>query len=452
MKYDAASGSCIAELDRTQKSCCNGAVSVGNPILPGTGGKRQLETDYVGSGEFPLTFQRIYSSGSSRGPEWTHTFDRFIAYGKGTAGQLAQVATLRRPEGDFAFTKTGTGAWTPDQDVNFRFSGSSVTTEDGGYTETYNSSNQITSVIQRFGSTIYSMVYSTATTPPAVAPKAGLLLSVSDPFGRSLQFSYDSAGRMAAMADPGGGIHQYAYDPAGNLVSVTYPDGAVRQYVYNEPTLTSGADLPKALTGIIDENGVRYASFGYYADGRAKSTEYAGGAQRYEVTYASAPTFSSVMEYNASGVPLRIVRSHTAPSGTVVTDALGAQRTYGFVSAAGAVRATGSNLPCTGVCTAVPVSQSYDANGNRSSETDFNGVTTNYVFDLARNLETSRTEAVGTAQQRTISRTLDTYLRLPTQIVEPGRTTTYSYNSQGLINSRTVTDTTVSPNVARTWS
>ena len=47
----------------------------------------------------------------------------------------------------------------------------------------------------------------------------------------------------------------------------------------------------------------------------------------------------------------------------------------------------------------------YDANGNIASKTDFNGNRTTYSYDLTRNLETSRTEASGTALARTINTT-----------------------------------------------
>ena len=65
---------------------------------------------------------------------------------------------------------------------------------------------------------------------------------------------------------PDGGIYAYAYDANNNLISVTHPDGGVRQYVYGN------ASFPNALTGIIDENGKRYASWTYDAQGRAISS------------------------------------------------------------------------------------------------------------------------------------------------------------------------------------
>jgi len=36
---------------------------------------------------------------------------------------------------------------------------------------------------------------------------------------------------------------------------VSAPDGATRRYLYNEPAHTAGANLPGALTNLVDEHG-----------------------------------------------------------------------------------------------------------------------------------------------------------------------------------------------------
>jgi len=58
----------------------------------------------------------------------------------------------------------------------------------------------------------HSLQYSTTTTPAAVAPLPGLLISVSDSFGRSLQLTYDTAGRLATMTSSVGHLYQYTLD------------------------------------------------------------------------------------------------------------------------------------------------------------------------------------------------------------------------------------------------
>jgi RHS repeat-associated protein len=80
------------------------------------------------------------------------------------------------------------------------------------------------------------------------------------------------------------------------------------------------------------------------------------------------------------------------------------------------------------------------------------GNVTNHVYDLTRNLETSRTEAYGTAQARTITTVWDANWRQPDLITEPNRTTAFTYNSLGGVLTKTITDTTVTPNVTRIWT
>jgi YD repeat-containing protein len=64
-------------------------------------------------------------------------------------------------------------------------------------------------------------------------------------------------------------------------------------------------------------------------------------------------------------------------------------------------------------------SRNYDANGNPASYTNRRGMVTSYTYDSVRNLETSRTEAYGTALARTITTTWHATYRQPATITEP---------------------------------
>ena len=78
-------------------------------------------------------------------------------------------------------------------------------------------------------------------------------------------------------------MYKYSYDSYHRLVRVEYPDGTTRQYHYEN------ADFYYALTGITDENGVRYATFAYDSQGRAISTEHAdvgsGAQEKFQIDY-----------------------------------------------------------------------------------------------------------------------------------------------------------------------
>lgn len=88
----------------------------------------------------------------------------------------------------------------------------------------------------------------------------------------------------------------------------------------------------------------------------------------------------------------------------------------------------------------------YDANGNVASKTDFNGNITNYTYDLARNLEINRTEAVGKPEQRTTTTQWHAEFRLPVQIDVFDRNntrrkrTTFNYDTQGRVLAQTEID------------
>jgi RHS repeat-associated protein len=221
--------------------------------------------------------------------------------------------------------------------------------------EDYDATGKLLSITDRTGR-IQTVHYDTT----------GNLSSVSDDFGHSLTFTHDASNRIATMTDPAGGIYAYAYDSAGNLSTVTYPDGHGKAYHYEDP------DLPHALTGITDENGQRYATYDYDAQGRAILSEHANGAGRVELAY------------NADG-------------GTTVTDALGTARTHGFETVLGVVKAAGISQPGGAGCSAASSAVSHDANGNVASRDDFNGHRTRYWHDLARNLETTRVEGLTVA-------------------------------------------------------
>ena len=467
MVYRPGNPLCLAVIDQTQKPSCplctvgnssGDDPSVGNPIFPALGNKRQEETDYIGSGPFPLMFRRIYNSASQfgqsqLGQSWKFSYAQSITYLPKYLG-AGPIATLNRQEGSYSFMWVGS-AWVGDADVNYKLAGGyghfSVTTPDGREIESYDANNNLSQVTTASGTLKYSLTYSTASTPSSVAPAAGLLIQVSDAFGHALTLTYDSLSRLATMTDPNGGLYQYGYDANDNLTSVTYPDGKSRQYVYDESSLTSGADLPNALTGIVDENSSRYANFGYSATGLATLTEHAGGADHYLVNYGTGPTIIYTIVYTGNYAAYSL-KAYQPPSGVTVTDGLGTTRNYGFTAAVGSIKATGIDQPCNASCTPMPQSQSFDANGNVTSKTDFNGNVTNYTYDLARNLEISRIEAAGTPRARTIATTWKTTFGLPATVTESNRATAFTYDSMGDVLTKTITDTTAAPNVSRAWT
>jgi YD repeat-containing protein len=416
-----------------------------NPIHAGTGNKYWSDTDFAGANG--LEFRRDYNSQntgvlSTLGAGWQHSYARFIT----PVNSTTDMVMMARPNGAaYAFTANGNSYVSQDADITDKLS--RLTDSAGTFTgwkyqvaaddsvETYNVDGKLLTITSRAALT-QTLLYSDGTTPKNIAPKAGLLIRVTDAFSRQLNFTYDSSSRVVSMTNAAGEVTLYSYDDSNNLVSIGYPDNKTKTYRYNEASYTNGASLPNALTGIVDENGIRYASYTYNAQGKAYLENHAGGVDQYQLTY------------NANS--------------TVITDPLGTARTYNYQTILGVDKPTGQSQPGGAGCGAASNAVTYDANGNVASRTDFNGVKTTYQYDLTRNIETSRTEAFGTPQARTITTQWHATYRLPLKIAEPRRRTTLTYDVSGNLLTKTLqatTDTTGASGftatvtgTARTWT
>jgi YD repeat-containing protein len=435
--------------NKNQGPQCN--VSTKRPIHTSTGNKYWSDTDHRSASAGHLHFSHYYNSQntaavSTLGTAWRHNYDSSIKANLTINGTSAVL--MARANGlAYAFTANGTTYTSQDADVTDKLTGLTDTsgTQTGyQYTvaadnsiETYNATGKLISIQDRAGM-MQTLAYSDDTTPVVVAPKTGLLIRVTDAFGRQLNFTYDASSRIATLTDPAGGQYQYGYDANNNLASVTYPDTKVKGYLYNEPAYTGGNNLPNALTGMADENGVRYASYYYDAQGRAYKENQAGGVNQYQIGFSSDGSNSSI------------------------TDPLGTTRTTSFTTILGVIKATGQSQPGGSGCGPASSGVTYDANGNVASRTDFNGTITQYTYDLTRNMETSRIEGLGTPQARTITTQWHATYRLPVATAEPLRKTTFNYDASGNLLTKTIQATNDATGaqgasapavgVARTWT
>ncbi len=232
--------------------------------------------------------------------------------------------------------------------------------------------------------------------------------TITDQFGHQMVIDYDEQQRPSKLTDPVGLTHIYAYDAANNLKSITYPDNTVKTFLFEDTR------FPHAITGMIDENGKRFITYKYDQLGRAFD-EYLAGNVEHESIVFSTDGISS---------------THT--------DALGTQRVLSFSNALGVHKLVARTQ--AGTAGLAPATENIvrDGNGNIISHKDFNGNTTTYTYDLARNLETSRIEGAGTPQARTVSTSWHTSLRVPLKIAEPMRVTTFSYDASGNVLSKSI--------------
>ena len=444
---------CVKYVQEDEPTCKD--PRFGNPLLPGLGIKYQAEVDYRFLNG-PFSFARIYRS--DRGWVDSATSLRLIDYSGAGAdlssctagiyerkvnptGPLVRVSycfpligvsvteyDLQTNDGRLIRFAGSVGSPSPKADVNARLRQRLV----NGLTEwvAVDDSNRLTIFggdglpKQTFEADGRSVAYSFA---DGTAPGTKVLSSVTEWSGRKVSFGYDGARRVTSMTTPAGSIFAYAYDGAtsnclatgvcSNLTSVTYPGGATRQFHYNEPQFTASTNVPRLLTGVTDEVGNRFATFSYDTTSRAVGTQYAGGVNLYSMS------------------------SNTGWAR--VTDPLGSVLTMSFTSTPTGQRMTYQSQPGGAGCGPSSAALSYDANGNVSSRTDFNGSKVCYATDLSRNLETRRVEGVAAGADcatalsspptgaRVISTQWHPDWRLETRSAEPNKLTTITYNGQG---------------------
>jgi RHS repeat-associated protein len=391
------------------------ANAVADPITVATGNMFLSAQDYATAGQNPLSFTRSYNSSqvtanpgtlaTSLGTNWRSTYDRYLNIVSAT------TVTVERADGQVvAFTLSGS-TWATDADVDMTLTqaGATWTLKDHiDNTETYTvtgSKGLLQSIAARNGYT-QTLNYT-----------GSQLTSVSDSYtGRSLGFTYYTSGLLETLTTPDGLVLTYSYTPAtgGNqLTSVSYNTSPVTNITYQY----TDASFPFALTGVVDEKGQQYQTWGYDAYGNANSSQRGSGADLTTLTYNADGTVTST---NAFGVADRYIFEPDHNSRKLIEISRAATSTT-----AAAIRYFG-----------------YDPNGYFNGSTDWNGNQTALVNNAQGN-PTTITYAVGNSLQYSVTISYDpTFTHLPHQIIAPGLTSTFVYDASGNPKNRTDLDTT----------
>jgi YD repeat-containing protein len=234
---------------------------------------------------------------------------------------------------------------------------------------------------------------------------SGLLSRVKDATGRELVFSY-TGNQISSVTVDGNKTTSYTYNSLGLITTVTRPDNTTRIYHYED------SRFPAALTGITDERGKRYATWTYDAQGRAISSEHAGGAEK------------TLLSFNADG-------------STTVTNALNKQTIYRFDDIAGARRVVKVVGQPTANCAGANQDYTYTSEGWIASKTDWKGIKTTYQYN-SLGQEISRTEAFGTPEARITTTEWHPTFYLKTKVTEPGKETIFTYDANGRLLNQNV--------------
>ena len=434
LRQHGSPGSCPINQSNTSNPL---NIAAGNPINVGTGNKFERVIDYTSGGPDPLEFVRSYNSRSPRGRSlgytWIHNFERLIThYDTGRPNQRQLIVTMADGRTLAFLGNTVTNAWTATHvDVPVRVVGRTSTFGD---IDLIDENDTVESYV---GFQLSSIRYRNGYTQTITTLPAGDRV-VSDNRGRSLTISFIE-GRVSTVAIPDGKTIQYQYDNPYLANATTLASQRLKRVVYpdddtdpnNDPGVVyhyEDSRFPFALTGVTDERNIRFATWTYDDQYRATQSEHAGGADRTTIAY------------------------NDVDNSRTVTNALGKQAIYRFQSIQGVRRLIQIDGQASANCSAASAQIAYNANGFVTSRTDWNGNVTTYVPD-SRGLETSRTEAFGTPQARTIATIWHPSLRTPTQIDEPGRRITFTYDP-GLTHGQplTRTETDLATSQSRTWT
>ncbi len=391
-----------------------GGCEVGNPISLATGNKYEEVADYHTAGINPLTFTRYYNSlGSTNtraamlGGKWRSTYDRFLR--PVSSNNVITAVVAERADGQEVVFTPNSGGWMADSDVDIKLAlagANWIITNTDDSIEFYNATGALTSIQARDGYT-QTLQYG-----------GNQLSSVTDSFGRTLQFSYDG-NLLHAVTTPDGLVLTYGYNSSGQtpgvldrLAYVTYSTTPQSSQSY----LYENSVVPFGLTGIIDENGNRFATWTYDATGRALSSQHAGGADLTTVAYNDSDGSRSV------------------------TNALGLVMVYRFETLQNVPKVYEIDRQATATVPAARMTFSYDNNGYLTFVTDWKNTDTSIANDVHGQPLTVN-EAFFTSSSRQTTLTYLTNFHLPAQIIPPRETTTFIYDNNGNALTRTETDT-----------
>jgi RHS repeat-associated protein len=395
---------------------CNqsGGCATGEPINLANGNVFDEITDYETAGQNKLSLIRYYNSmaspdtsATSMGANWRTNYHRYLhvfSYG----------IEAERPDGQVIGFSSSSDTYTPDTDVDLKLanpSGSTWTLTDQNDTvETYTVSSglgTLNSIKLRNGFT------------EALTYSHGQIAFVSDSYARTLTFGY-SSGLLSTVSTPeftSGLTYSYVAFASGgtNLLStVTYATSPATHQTY----LYENTSYPYALTGITDENGNRYATWGYDSVGRGVLSELAG-----------AVNYTSVYYNDTTG-------------NRVVKGPLGIVNTYKFTTMQGVPKITEIDRAANSPIVAATETIRYDANGYRNSLTDWNGNNTSWTNNT-HGLPTEITFASNTTNKQVTDITYDlSWPHLKHTVATNGLTENLAYDSSGNLLTDKLTDET----------
>ncbi len=395
---------------------------VGNPISLFDGNKIQHETDLPSISGSKIGLSRVYQSiDASRIGDFGRGWDYSVKAGALSyleeVGNNGASVSLARPGGQVFWFHNNDGLWVSDSFIK-------------GSLESIHENDNIVGWIFTNGrnekeeydlsGVFVSKTYLDGNVETYEHDGSGNISVVYDSAGAKLRFTRDFDGLIVQAVYAEQDSYVYQYDEEKRLVRVSYPDSSQREYHYEDPRHIY------ALTGITDENGVRYASWSYDYFGRAISSEHANGSDREVLTYLTSTE-------------------------TKVTNSLGKSSTYYFSKQGSSDQIDYIDESESENCPASAVYRKYDYNGLVSESINAKGVVTTYTRN-ARGFPNTVTVAAGLPEESSVYYEWHSRYRLPIIIESFGLTKNLTYDNDGKLLSLELIDTVSSESRVTSYS
>jgi RHS repeat-associated protein len=405
--------------------------SQGNPVLVAGGNKVEEEVDFTSAFAFPLELRRVFNGYTEMrgilGPKWITDFDMKAVF-EGTApdGQPATVRLYRADGSNLEFAYQSNGRWNASatnagasyvlRTSATRFTYYAAT----GRVEVYSSGGSLLRIASPDG-VAWNFEYGNPDMAVSARTVNFTLQRVVHTNGRSVQFVWNQYATgnfwtLQKIVDPAGNAYLYNTLGGGSyLKTVTFPA---------TPVDVAGTLASQVVTYHTDEflgrllgksfNGVRYSTFLYDVQGRAKSTEHAGGVEKF-------------------------LFDHSVAGQTTVTNPMG-RRTIHYFDAD--LQLTRSDGQATTYCPATSQTVVRDVPANRTVATEPDGFAVETMKDSEGN--TARvTRGYGTALAQATTYTWDAVPRRLRSVSSPGRLTQYAYAGNRLASVAVVNASSV---------
>ena len=310
---------------------CPDADAVGDPMLPATGRHIETETDFQSAGLFPLLVQRYYESASkstvagmntdASGTWHFNNMQQLLVHDILDASDVYLYTRLTFVRGNgfrYVFQSNANGGYTSVQGKNpnqvqkrfdnaQNFIGWTFSTPAGE--EWYDTGGNLLKEITLTGLS-HSFTNQLTQAPFSIVvtdDQTGFALTYSIVMNAGIR----QVNSVTLPDEVTSVVYDYQNTSPYMLHTVTYANGAIRTYSYadinGDETISfvENNNYLKLLTS-IDENGVRYASWTYNADGRVLSSENGSrnsGIYKTSISYPSivSDVVKQVVITNASG-------------------------------------------------------------------------------------------------------------------------------------------------------